>query len=320
LSEQTPNKKGYWEVPCSGHVWGPQIDWLTATVNGEAAEHLLAASRAGEAGYGVRGFGRSEVRTGMGFTVWRRWEPRQASRKLGREYESWEGSGYHGGELAELLRGRRGCRPTRVDVAFDQEVADDVTPETWAERAAPVAARAGITMGVSGQADVNTRYVGAASSDLRIRCYRKDREDGLIAFHHGAVLRVELVMRRDRAAAWWRVYDRSEAAGFAAAAAHVYKMSGCRVQEIGEIPVLEQRDEVDASQRLLTFAEQHASMVLAAAECGYDLEAICRGVRDRWCSRTVQRFEELREVLGQVDPDDVMATIDRLVRMRAMLS
>lgn len=259
------------------------MDFLTVSMGEEDAAFMRSRSRLVEPGAGRPGFARSELRDVMGGQAWRRWEPRQPSKLWGLEYESWEASGSSAWGVAFDLRGRK-VRPSRVDVAWDFEAFDDLTADQVAESIAAECERRGFGLGISGENGVNTRYIGSRKSERRIRIYRRDLKDPALAFAQGPILRVELVLRRDLAEAWWPVFCDDLDGAWAAAAAHVYEMTGRAVQpEIGQIPELQRVDEaVDAAQMVLQFVQQHASMIGAIQDAGVDLFTLAGEVRSGW--------------------------------------
>ncbi len=294
-----------------GEAIGRSVDWLTGTVPVHVGQVLTAQSEVYEPGFARHGFRLSEQRAVLGGVAWRRWDPTQASEQWGTAYESWEFPSDSARWGASFLRGRD-CRPSRVDVAWDYQVPESFTPDDLVQLIAPHVADRGLTLGISGQDGRNTRYVGSASSKRRIRVYRKDWQQPMWLF--GPTLRVELVMRHEQAQAWWRVWDRDEDAGYAAAAGHVLDMAGVEVQQAGPVPELEPVEGADEAGELFQFLEQHGPRLLAWHEAKVPLLKLAR-LRVRQASRMTQyRMNRLQKRVERVGASVVTALVrDRLV-------
>lgn len=255
----------------------PGVDWLTLSVPDEVAGHLLGETdRAGD-GHAGRGFRQSEERLCVGGRVWRRWGPFQPSKQWGTSYESWEWDGCQARAAARAMRGRDG-RPSRVDVAFDFSCSPELTAcqlvEGWRSEGQPSQSVGGQTMAVSGDEPWLTRYVGAQSSDRRIRVYRKDVQDP--TFDLGAVMRVELVLKDRRAREWWAVWQRDEDSALAAAAAHVEAMTGwAPLPESGELPEREAVESADVVGELFAFVQQHGQSIATWESMGVPVVELC---------------------------------------------
>jgi hypothetical protein len=118
---------------------------------------------------------------------------------------------------------------------------------------------------VAGEFPAWTRYLGSprGSGDRLLRVYRKDLQQpelGVLA--GGALLRVELVLRDEHAAALWPLYVDDPASAYAAAAAHVHHMTGCHVQSsITSVPSIDVPDDLDIAQGLLNFMGQYPGVL-----------------------------------------------------------
>ena len=152
------------------------LDFLTVSLPDATAGLLLAESEHSENGHGFHSFRRSEERLIMGGRAWRRWEPGQPCKLWGTGYESWETSGAASDSFGMSLRGRP-CKPTRVDAAWDFSVPETFTSDDFLAAIAAHVEGQILTTGISGQAGVNTRYVGSPQSEKRLRIYRKDLQD-----------------------------------------------------------------------------------------------------------------------------------------------
>ncbi len=242
----------------------------------------------------------------MGGECWRRWEPHQTSRLWGKRYESWEFAGASAAWPASWLRNLRGARVSRVDVCWDFEVDPSLTADAVLERASARATARRISLGITGQDGVNTRYLGSASSVRRVRIYRKDLKDEAWEFQFGPTLRVEVVLRDALAQAWWQAWDRSESEGYAAAAGHVYEVTGRRVQaDVGEVGRLAVPRETVGAVMVANFIRQNASMIEACAECGIDLFGLSGRQRERWGKGTGSRHRERVRAMEGLETEDV---------------
>lgn len=206
------------------------IDYLTLSVSTSEAERFLRCSPDAETmpGYRQPGFRKSEQRQIVGGWVWRKWSPYVASTDWGLQYESWLGSGEVGGFLLDSFTGFD-IRPSRVDVAFDFCVSDDVASADFVDLVRPHVLAKKIKIGVngienpSGVSDL-TQYIGTRSSNRQIRIYRKDLKDSAFAQLRGAVLRVEIIMRDELARRWYSQHLLGD--GYSFASSVVSDMTG----------------------------------------------------------------------------------------------
>lgn len=292
------------------------VDGVTATVGTIEAAQLIGETEELEAGYARHGFQRSEQRKCMGGELWRRWEPIQASERWGKAYESWDALGYPASWLAERLRSIP-SRASRVDVAWDFQVDDSTTPDTIAEAIRSHVDAAGITLGISGQGDRNTRYVGSSDSDRRVCIYRKDWETPGFVEMFGPTLRVELRLRGEHAAAWWDVWRGTDEGGYAVACGHVAQMCGFRPQDgLERVPQIVPPDGADAAAELFQFAKQHGGRIDAWIRAGVDVAAICKLAADGVSRRTSYRLRQKAAAIAAVGAPVVVAQVAQMLAHR----
>lgn len=277
----------------SGELLGSGLDYLTVSMGTETAGAWLPSTRLLEPGKPQPGFGSSERRECLGGQCWRRWEPHQESKRWAREYESWEFDGGNAVVPGRWFRGRE-VRPSRVDVAWDFSVAESETAEVVQDRVREHAeARGFVADGKTGEAGVFTCYVGSIHSERRLRIYRKDLKDEGWLLQFGPTLRVELILKQERAVSWWRVWSEDEARAIAAAAAHVLEITGRCVQaDVGDVPPpLRLDDAVDPAQQLFWALKQCGGVLAAGVDAGVDVLGLLMESRDhagrksRWDSR-----------------------------------
>lgn len=307
-----------------GEQVGEGVDYATLTMGTDTAADLLAVTLEHEPGKAVQGFGQSEQRVCLGGHVWRRWDPHQSSERWGTDYESWDASSGESRWLAGWCRGRP-VRPSRIDVAFDYCVTDDVLADAVAaaiaDPAKPTHTREGCSLGISGQGGVNTLYVGAASSDRRMRIYRRDLKDAYLLAQFGhPVLRVELVLKREHAQAWWPIWETDEPAAMAAAAAHVHSMSGLVVRDVlGTVPKLKDRDaDAEAGQAVFQFIQQHGRMLEAIFSTGVDLVSLTSEASTVASRMTAHRTANTVRDFQAVGADAIEQVVRTLLRAKSM--
>lgn len=282
------------QVP--GEALSRAVDWLSATIPQDMALWLVDHTYGIEEGGSKAGFAESDIRatpSGGGSKVLRKSKPMQASRAYGLAYEGWEFMGRSATWGAEVLRGRE-CRARRVDIAWDFTVADAVTPETFLRGIGwDGVSREYLGLSVSRKGDVGreTYYVGSYSSSRQLRIYRKDWEEPCWFF--GPTLRVELIMRDDRAEAWWHVWDGDQAEGYAAGAAHVFEMLAVVIQEVGEVPQVVEPESKSEAQAAAQFVFQYGQYVETLRQAG-ELDGVLRLCRRR--AETVSRENRSRMV------------------------
>jgi hypothetical protein len=308
-----------------GDLLGGRVDWLSITVGARAAERLCATSERASEGKHARGFRKSELRTVAGGEAWRKWEPWEESQRFGYEYECWEYSGFEANcaacavrSLAASMPGQ--VRPSRADVAFDFGVDERYRSCDWAAAAKPFAAANRITMGISGQGEIFTHYVGASTSARRIRCYRKDLQSQQVAFEIGPMLRVELVLKDEQARAWWPIWERDVDEAKRSAGEHIRRMAGCRVlAEAGEIPELELCEDIDPAQLVFQFVQQHGSWLQLLMEKGVDIGRLIKLMQlKRWHASNWSRHRSRRRRLAAVDLADLEQIVEQMIARDAM--
>lgn len=261
------------------------VDFLTLTASSEVGAELMRQNPFSESGGACRGFSKSEARLCIGGQCWRRWEPFQPSKSFGLAYESWEWAGSVAMFAADAVA-RFDVRPSRVDVAYDFACGVRVMADDVAGRCEAWMAERGIKGGVSGEGEINTRYIGSRLSERRIRIYRKDLESDVLAELLGPLMRIELVLKNDHARAWWKVWCRSREDAFAAAAAHVHQMSGMELQALTVgVPEFVKPDAADEAQSLFQFIKQHGDRVGSWIDAGVDLVALVNEHREQSISR-----------------------------------
>lgn len=292
------------------------VDGVTATVATLDGATLLAETWPDEDGYAGRGFHKSERRLCMGGKLWRRWEPFQASEAWGREYESWDVLGDGSWWVSERLRSIP-SRPSRFDLAWDFQVSNDLTPDTVADLVKLHVEEAGFTLGISGQGNRNTRYIGAASSPRRVCIYRKDWETIGYGEMWGHVLRVELRLRAEHAQAIWPIWCADKEAGFQAAAGHLAEMMGVRVQEhLQAVPQILQPDGVDEAAELFQFAKQHGARIDTWLRAGVDLAKVAKLAAESSSRMTKHRMARKAKALAAAGVPCVVAQVVNMLTPR----
>lgn len=255
------------------------FDYLTCSVSPEQEAHALTETTFVEPGKAGRGFKKSELRQLLGCDVWRRVSPVQISKRLGEDYACWEASGPVALDLAQRFRGCGHVEPSRIDVAFDFACDPDDLPEGLCSEAGSWAPHVQAThprrsFGISGQGGVNTCYLGAPTSTLRLRVYRKDRQDP--ASHPTPVMRVELVVRQPASPWVWNCWNLWGLDGLRAVATrHVLDLTGwAPTSDRCELPEPGKTAPQKAVQQLLTWAQQNAGVLHDLREAGYPLDEL----------------------------------------------
>jgi len=255
------------------HLASICIDWLTVSLGLDDIAGLMEGSKRDADDKATTGFKASEKRQAPGGVVWRRTDPHQESKAWGYGYESWEAPGTAALWLASELRSID-SRPSRVDIAFD--LADGRTADDLLESCRPHFTRKRLTDGISGQAGINTRYIGGQQSERRIRIYRKDLQSESWAVLHGSTLRVELVLKDRQAHAFWEVWQAGdEHTAYAVAAGHIQEMSGLELMaDVREVPQLAPVEQSSAAERVAQFIRQNAGTFVAIRDAGINLNAL----------------------------------------------
>lgn len=310
-----------------GEQIGEGIDFLTLSMGSQTAADLLAVTLPHDDGGRVAGFAQSEQRLCLGGKIWRRWDPHQSAKVWGNEYESWEASGFESQWLSKWAPGRD-VRPSRVDIAFDYEVTDDVLSdrirESIEDPAHPGFTREGVSLGINGQAGTNTHYVGAFESERRIRIYRRDLLHAYLVQQVGhPILRVELQLKRAHARAWWDLWATDATNGtkhaYEAAAAHVYAMCGLVVRDVvGTVPNIVHPDASgNAGQAVFQFITQHVRMLKACHDAGVDLVSLTNEADAIASDRTSRRAVNTSREFQSVGADDIESVVRMLLTAKA---
>jgi hypothetical protein len=303
------------QVVEGGEPFSSQVDFATFTVSSEVGEALLAVTTALEPGFGRVGFKSSELRSSTGGQVWRRSDPVNASKRWGKSYESWECDGSAADWLAQWLVGKD-VKPTRLDTAWDFTVSEALKTGQVVRAFKDHARERGLNIGASGQGGIYTRYVGSANSDARLRIYRKDLQDAAYLIQFGPVMRVELVLRRAMAEAIWPLMG-DRRAFYAAAAGHVFRMTGRSVQlEVDPCPPVAPEVAADAAQMVLSFMKQNSSTLGLIQDLGLDVHQLASLMRTTWSRMTEHRHEQRRRRLRMVKAADVETLVRREVLRR----
>lgn len=248
---------------------GVSVDWISATLPPATSEIMMHHTTPHEAGSPTTGFRSSEQRQCLGGFCWRKWDPHTSSKAYGTDYESWEFSGPTARDPAERLRGHP-CRLSRVDVAFDFQTPPRVYPRHVEYLIRHHVRARGLSIGYRGESLTRTVYVGSPKSDRFIRIYRRDLKHPELPF---PILRVELVLTKRLARAWWSEREASHTTGYPTAAAHVHDLTGYAPQvDLDDLPpTIMADDESTAAQMLFQFVHQNAVMLRACDAAGIDL-------------------------------------------------
>jgi hypothetical protein len=295
-----------------------KVDYLCVSVSESVAKALLRETALNEDRYtGVpRGFAKAEYRTCFGGDCHRSWDPHIQSSRLGPNYERWEWKGGHvGNEAAKDLRRLDGViRPTRVDICWDFMVPEGYRPEDFRDAVMGLGvAESEDCWGITGQGGVNTVYLNGRTAGRAIRVYRKDLESPWEYPSSGAVMRLELILKGERARRWWSVWqeDPSEAVGLAAGEVHELSGVSCSPEWMHYEP-LPTKQARSVAERIQSKVEQDAGMLAALHRVGLLDEFIEKAVaqeselsrasRYRWkaFSKEVERvgIAAVRSALG----------------------
>jgi len=295
------------------------VDFLTFTAPSASGEVLCSRFPFIRDGSGAaEGFRRSEIRSTMGGECFRRVEPVSPSRAYGLSYESWEWSGVQAHLVASDVSVLDG-RASRLDVAFDFAVHDDVTACVVAGLIASHLAAKGITPGVSGEGRHFTHYAGSSSSESRVRIYRKDLQYGQawLSSIHPCVLRVELILRRREAARALQLGVGDEM--YAHAAAKIEGLTGLVVQGVRKIlPVLDVRPEIDVAQQYFEFQRSWSRKLVEWAALGLNVQDDAKYICDMQPA-AASRMSEWRQrqranAMQAADVDEVRRNYQACVR------
>jgi hypothetical protein len=296
------------------------IDALTITMGLEADRFLGGLTEHLQPGGAQKGFRATEERMCMGGTYWRKSEPQTASKLAwagaeGRGYVTCEFKGQPSTWAARTLRGQADVRPSRVDVAWDFNVPDDVRAETIAKLWMPHLEKRRIKSGISGEGDVFTHYAGAAASDIRVRCYRRDLKDPWLEFYLGCCLRLELVLRDQHARRFWAVWAEDEQKAYAVAAHYMHRQTGLVVQEEMEVPpdLVYQDPEEDAAQEVFEFVKQWSSILEHSRQVGIDLPELSKAYSATWNPRMKRLHKARMKARGGIAGEDITRRVLELI-------
>lgn len=282
------------------------FDWLTATLGPTALESLIERTEHLEDGNSQRGFAASSRRMCLGGDLWLKTEPRQASKRWGHNYASIEVSGGHASAMIDQID-PADSKATRIDYANDFEVSEATTPEHFIEQVRPVFEALNITEGVSGQGGINTCYIGSASSEHRIRVYRKDRSPNAILAYPYPVIRVETIVKGDPAAAIWALSERS---AMVSAMNHVlFQRTGLDLGNTAPAPPLPTVDDAALGQRVFAFVKQHSRTLSLLDHLGITIEELADLGKSSRSRATSWRFETDRVEHAHVDRDELLAQV-----------
>ncbi len=294
------------------------VDFLTLTLPSDQAGLLTAETAHAEDGYPKQRFGRSELRTCLGGSCWRRWHPSQASKGWGLAYESWEFVGSVASLYAGLLVGKG--RPSRVDVAFDFVVDRRLFVRAFMARLDGLL-RHGVVPEWSERGDDSTCYLGARSSEWRICVYRKDLQQGPLwdqAFP--CVLRIEARMKGDLARDFWSAWSKSPAEGFAMVSGRVASWLGVSVfDHSSEWVEVVKPEEFDHAERLLSFVQQHGGTLTEFVRAGVPVVELAAAAASKRSRVTAWRSERRLREMARLDVPGIVELVRRaLIDSRAV--
>jgi len=289
-----------------GVPFGTGVDYLTLTMGLDVSAELLTCTELVERFKGQQGFKQVERRVCMGGQCSRRFEPVTPSRRWACGYESWEWSGSAAPWPAMHLRGKD-CRPSRVDVAFDFSVSPGLLADDVLDRARPTAEQRGLKLGIAGEDGQNTRYIGAIGSQRRIRIYRKDFEDEVWKLLYGPVLRVELVLKDDKAEDWWAAWCVSQDGAMREAAGHILEMTGFSVMDHTLPPTELHRisPAFEAAHSFRWALKQFGPVLDVAFATGIDLVALAAERSQNLCRTAKWRRDHLQAEVEKVGIEEV---------------
>jgi hypothetical protein len=311
-----------WAQGVGGIAWRPGVDFLTLSMPEAVGGLLVGETELEEAGSPRPGFKSSERRVCLGGSCWRRWEPHQPAKGWGLGYESWEWEGDAADGAAGRMRDRE-SRASRADVEFTYACEPGLTAcqvvDAWRDPAKPEKTREGFVIGASGDEPWLTRYVGASSSERRVRVYRWDRKHlWLGGIEAPPLLRVELVLKGEHARSWWRAYQGAVDEGRRVAAAHVHAMTGVRlVTGSLEVPEREPDAVADVASDLFEFMEQNAGKIAAFEAAGVDVIGLARERAESARRETVWRMKQRVKRLKRAGPERVVDAVRSMMGARA---
>ena len=300
----------------TGRLTSKGVDFLSVTVDQDAAFALISSTILDEHGRGTTGFQQSQWRTCIGGRVLRKFQPYQPSQQFGTSYESWEWASSSADTAAKSLIGKR-VKPTRVDIAFDLEVDEDYTSDDYIRAIEEHATGKNFTLGISGSNGINTRYIGAATSPRRIRVYRKDKQDDVWSQFFGPTLRVELILREEQAENWWATWIDDPDKGYQVAAAHILAMTGHQLHDVTDIPQIIPPECGDEAATLFEFLKQYGPTLSAWQQAGIPVMTMAKYQRkhaSRYSKAKAQRLVNRIKDLGAVQVCQIVNALMRAAR------
>jgi hypothetical protein len=153
-------------------------------------------------------------------------------------------------------------------------------------------------LGISGQAGVNTCYVGAASSERRLRIYRKDLQDESYKAAYGPCMRVEVVLKGDYARAAWKSAQ-AASQGYEqrlaqAASAHISDMTSGALTMLqdAELPPTMAPATSSPAESIAAMVRQYWSWLGVCESLGVDLAELVEQQRQAVGRETAWRHKQ----------------------------
>jgi hypothetical protein len=288
---------------------GVSVDYLTLTVPSDQAQLLLDCTDHEKDGHPNDGFGKSELRLCQDGKCWRRHDPHQESKDHGKAYESWKWPGCEAGAAAKLTRTMPGARPSFIDIAFDFACDDNFTPDDFIDEIRGHVKKQGLTVGISGQNDINTRYVGGPTSNRRTKIYRKDWQDQAYAKLYGPTLRVEVTLKDQHAHRIWELFqEHGQDKLYSVAAAHLEHMTGVQAfPTLDDVPELVPIQASRPGALLAAFVKQNAGMLSIATDLGIDLAELVKLHQEQQHRAARSRTAAKRKDFERAGVEDVVS-------------
>jgi len=296
---------------------GAGYDWLSLTIPNQTVPVMMEMTGSHEVGGMTKGFKQSEQRMCMGGYCWRKFNPYTPSKRWGLGYESWEFAGVTAIDPIKKFMGLE-CRPSRVDIAFDFSVPDEVMPSIVESLVAERCKETGTTISHHGPNDSYSIYIGAHDSEKIINVYRWDLKHDPMHQCSGPRLRVELRLRGLHAESWWNDCVKNHHDGIRTAAAICADIMGYRVvEDTGELPEIIRRSPIDdAAQMVFQFIKQNHSMLDACSQIGIDLGKLARQYVDQKdCKMSASRMRRRMELLTSQPPERITEEAQILLRV-----
>jgi hypothetical protein len=293
-----------------GNLADIHFDFLTVLVSSEGRSKLLKITQFAQMGHPIRGFNKSEKRLGSGGYCWRKMEPLQEEKRFGfgRDYECWEFPGFMATTILPHLIDVK-CKVTRIDIAFDYYVNDDYFSDNWIDDIKQYSKSKGISDGISGQNDINTRYVGSDQSQRRIRVYRKD----LQMLSPKPLLRIELVLKDEYVLAFWPVVCESFDKAYRVAAKHIEEMTSFIPipENLETLPHIEKKVPSNIIKRLFYFIKQYGVFAKVCQNTGIGIQSLIDHKYEKSLNDKVSRHRAkiLNDELAMYDSKDIESVI-----------